>query len=68
MPLGFLYLRLRYWKQDAWRLVLTKEYQNSYGNAGKALVESGIRGVLVLLLAAWILFGLCLIYKVLTAP
>ncbi|PJJ59692.1 hypothetical protein [Hymenobacter chitinivorans] len=65
VPLGFLYLRLRYREQDKWRLVLAKEYQNSYGNAGKALVESAIRGILVVLLAAWVLGGLWVLLGVL---
>lgn len=57
VPLGFIYLRLRYRDQAQRQLVLIKQYQNSYGNAGKALVERAVRGVLVLLLAAWLLVG-----------
>lgn len=63
-PLGFLYLHLRHWNRRKRQQVLVATYENSYVNAGKVLVESAIRSVLVLLLAAWLLLGLGVILGV----
>jgi hypothetical protein len=56
IPIGFVYLWLRYRKQAQVKAALVRKYEDSYANAGSEVVTNIIAAVLILLI-----FGLIVV-------